>query len=149
MFKDDEWDSSLLYPFLAAGALVMTEKLCTYAQTQLPGGKYWEPEKDVEAILKKIRPNNDVCESILGLNDYLTTAIPNLHQISRSNLIQVKKNKTMQWLHGLPHDQHDAIIELAIKRRVAVAKLYKEADAERSKQRREKMVRERSVVERL
>lgn len=39
MFKDDEWDSSLLYPLLAAGALAMTEKLCTYAQTQLPGGK--------------------------------------------------------------------------------------------------------------
>ncbi len=32
----------------------MKEKLCTYAQTQLPGGKYWEPEPAIEAILKKI-----------------------------------------------------------------------------------------------
>ena len=32
---------------------------------------------------------------MLGLNDYLTTAIPNLAQESRSNLVAVKKNHTM------------------------------------------------------
>lgn len=38
-------------------------------------------------------------ESMLGLNDYLTTAIPNLAQVSCSNLVQVKKNKTVRWFH--------------------------------------------------
>ena len=64
----------------------MREKLCTYACNQLPGGKYWDPEPDVRMELTKLKPTNDLCESILGLNDYLTTAIPNLHQMSRSNL---------------------------------------------------------------
>lgn len=134
-----EEDDDLLYPLLTAGASAMKKKLCTYAQAQLPGGVYWETEPAVKAILEKLRPNNDLCESILGLNDYLTTAIPNLDQMSRSNLIQIKKKKTMQWFHKLPSNQH----ELAVKRRAEVANLYKQEEAQRSEQRREKMVREK------
>lgn len=142
VFHEDEWDETLLYPLLSAGAVAMKEKLCTYAQTQLPGGKYWEPDSSIEMVLKQLRPNNDLCESILGLNDYLATTIPNLHQQSKSNLIQVKKNKTMRWLHELPDDKHDTVIELAVKRRKTVTQLDKEGAAQRSKLRREKMVRE-------
>ena len=91
LFEQDEWDASLLYPLLTAGIAQMKEKLGTYAQNQLPGGIYWEPEPAIEAILREIKPNNDLCESILGLNDYLVTAISNMHQMSRSNLIQAKK----------------------------------------------------------
>ena len=83
----------------------MNTKLTTYAKNQLPGGKYWKPEPAIKAILKQLKPNNDVCESILGLNDYLTTAIPNLHQLIRSNMIQVKKNETMQWFHKQQNKQ--------------------------------------------
>ena len=91
IFTRDEFDETLLFPLLVAGASTMKEKLSTYAEKQLPGGKYWEPEPDIKAILCALKPNNDVCESILGLNDYLSTAIPNMHQMSRSNLIQAKK----------------------------------------------------------
>ena len=71
----------------------MREKLSTYAEDQLPGGCYWEPNEELQKILLEIKPSNDACESILGLNDYLTTAIPNLHQMARSNIIQAKKIK--------------------------------------------------------
>ena len=66
----------------------MKEKLSKY-----PGGKYWEPDPDTKAVLQQLRPSNDLCESILGLNDSLSTAISNLHQLSHSNLIEVKKNQ--------------------------------------------------------
>ena len=69
----------------------MKEKLLTYARNQLPDGIYWDPEPEIKAILKTLKPNNDICESLLGLNDYLTTAIPNMHQISRSNLKRTKQ----------------------------------------------------------
>ena len=99
-------DSGTLYPLLAAGAVKMREKLLTYAQNQLPGGKYWNPtDPDVRRVLTELKPSNDLCASILGLNDYLTTAIPNLHQMARSNLVEMKKNKTMQWLNDLPDEQ--------------------------------------------
>ena len=111
-------------------------------QNQLPGGKYWDPEPAIKATLMKLKPSNDLCESILGLNDYLTTAIPNLHQMTRSNLIQVKKNKTIQWLNQLPHDQQRTIVKLAIQRRGEVAKHFRE-EVLRSRQRHEKMVREK------
>ena len=92
VFSEDD-DNTQLYSLLASGATSMKDKLMSYAQNQLPGGKYWKPEPDVEAILKSLRPNNDVCESILGLNDYLSTALPNLHQMSKSNLVQAKKKR--------------------------------------------------------
>ena len=75
LFTQSESDCVILYPLLAAGAVKMREKLSTYAQNQLPGGKYWDPaEPDVKRVLTELKPSNDLCESILGLNDYLTTA---------------------------------------------------------------------------
>ena len=79
----------------------MREKLRSYAQKQLPGGCYWNPNQQIKDVLCQLKPSNDVCESILGLNDYLTTAIPNLNQMARSNLVQAKKNKTLKWLSNL------------------------------------------------
>ena len=137
IFSSEETDECLLYPLLTSGASKMNAKLSSYAQNQLPGGKYWEPEPDVERILKSLKPNNDVCESILGLNDYLSMVMPNLHQMSKSNLVQAKKNKTMQWLNALPSDQQHNIVELARTSRAKVRKAYKSAEEDRQKFRRE------------
>ena len=54
-------------------------------------------------------------KSILGLNDYLVTAIPNLHQDAHSNMTQVKKNKTIKWLDELPEKQQLEIVQLAVE----------------------------------
>lgn len=143
IFTADESDSTLLYPLLATGAAAMKEKLCKYAHAMLSGGKYWETDADTEAVLRHLKPSNDLCESILGLNDYLTTAIPNLHQLSRSNLIQVKKNKTIEWFQQLSKEQQHSVVELAIHRRAEVAKQYKDQEAIRRVQRREKMLCEK------
>lgn len=96
LFEDSK--DSLLLELLGTGAASMKKKLLSYAKSQLPGGKYWEPEVEVKSILQSLKPNNDICESILGLNDYLSTALPNMHQMTQSNLVQAKKNKTMNWL---------------------------------------------------
>ena len=74
------------------------------------------------------------CESILGLNDYLTTAIPNLHQMARSNLVQVNKNKTLKWLSNLPGDEQSAIVDLTVKQRF-VSKECREEEKMTSQQR--------------
>ena len=95
LFSVDKRDSTLLYPLITAGATSMEKKLSTYAHHQLPGGIYWDPEPNIKDTLNKLEPSNDICESVLGLSNYLNTAIPNMHQMTRSNLIQVKKNKTI------------------------------------------------------
>ena len=64
LFREDRWDSTLTYPLLTAGVVEMKEKLCMYAKNQLPGGKYREPEPEVEAVLQEIKVNNDLCESL-------------------------------------------------------------------------------------
>ena len=77
---------------------------------------------------------------MLGLNDYLTTAIPNLHQVARSNLIEVKKNKTVKWLDELPDDQQLTIIDLAVKRREAVNLESRQMSEHIASQRKERMI---------
>ena len=93
LFKicQDDYDGS--NSLVSFGALAMKEKLESYAHRQLPGGIYWNPDQKTQEILSCLRPSNDICESVLGVNDYLTTAIPNLSQMGRSNLIQLKRNK--------------------------------------------------------
>lgn len=93
-------DCDYLTGLLVSGASKM-EKLSSYAKAQLPGGC---SNERVQNVLHQLKPSNDVCEAILGLNDYLTTAIPNLHQMTRSNLVQVKRNQTLNWLSNLPED---------------------------------------------
>ena len=80
----------------------MNEKLQYYAMKQLAGGIYWDSQPHIKEILSELDPSNDIWESILGLNDYLSTIIPNTHQQTRSNLTQIKKNKTIEWLNSLP-----------------------------------------------
>ena len=120
----------------------MREKLCKYACTMLPGGIYWEPDLATKSVLRQLKPTNDLCESILGLNDYLTTAIPNLHQLSRSNLIQVKKNRTIPWFQQLPKSQQHSIIDLAVRRRAYVAEQFKHEVAMRREKRCERMAQD-------
>ena len=101
----------------------MQEKLCSYAADQLPGGRYWNPDKQIQDVLRQLPPSNDVCESILSLNDYLTTVVPNLHQMSRLNLVQLR-NKMMKWLSDLPNEMQTAVIDMAVKQRRQVKQTY-------------------------
>ena len=54
-------------------------------------------------------------------------------------MIQVKKNKTMQWFHTLTRTEQQAIVRIAVKKR-EVMKAHKEEEAKRKKQRQEKMI---------
>ena len=92
LLKSEVWDRDLLYPLIVSGAAAMEIKLCEYAKDYLPGGLYWNPDPHVREIMTKLKPTN---ESLLGLNDYLSGAIPNMHQVTRSNMIQVKKNSSL------------------------------------------------------
>ena len=116
---------------------------------QLRGGIYWDPQPHIKVILSEISPSNDVCESILGLNDYLSTAIPNMHQQARSNLTQIKKNKTMQWLQMLPQQKQDEVLELAYAQRSEVLKERKKQalDKRICELRKEKMLQEHAKLQ--
>ena len=122
LFEISDCDCAVLSPLIVTGAVKMREKLCAYAQDHLPGGRYWNPDDSVKKVLTELQPSNDLCESILGLNDYLTTAVPNLQQMARSNLIQLKKNKTLDWLQDLLEQEQGRVIGLAVERRRAVQK---------------------------
>ena len=70
--------------------------------------------------------------------------MPNLHQMSKSNLVQARKNKTTKWLDTLPNDQQRPIIDLARKNRRQVKEDYQRAEDDQRKFRQEKMIREKN-----
>ena len=47
---------------------------------------------------------------------YIYTVIPNIHQVTYFNLVQLKKNETIQWLQQLQHvqSQQNEIIILVV-----------------------------------
>lgn len=149
LFQSDEWDECLLYPVLAADTAEMNQKLSNYAKHYLPEGKYWDPDPKVKATLLSLKPSNDLCESILGLNDNLTTAIPNMLQVTCSNLVEIKKNNTIKWYNSLPQEQKEKITSIAVRNRVQVMKEYKSDERAINEQQQAKMEEEREHHEAL
>ena len=128
------------FSIMSAGAISMKEKLMAYASSHLPGGEFWEPDTDVRSVLSAIKPTNDLCESILGLNDYLSTALPNLDQATRSTLVGVKKNKTIKWLSNLSESNQDDVTLLAMKSRQQTNTLHKQEKEEVGHKRQQLML---------
>lgn len=149
VFLEDEWDSTLLYPLVVSGAQAMEAKLVSYAHTQLPGGIYWDPDPVTRQVLNTLEPSNDICESILGLNDYLSTAIPNMSQETRTNLVEVKKNKTVSWLDSLSQVEQNSIVTLAQESRKDLEKQRQDVNQKRSEQRKELMVKNHAKAKAL
>ena len=96
IFISNECNETLLYSIIINGVASMKSRLSSYAQNQLPGGIYWDPELKVKVILEELNPSNDLCESIMIIN----TTIPNMHQVTQSNIVQLKKIKITQWLQS-------------------------------------------------
>ena len=140
VFEETGDESSILLPMIICGVTKVKEKLMVYAEKHLSGGEYWNPDPVVRKVLTELKPSNDFCESILGLNDYLTTAIPNLTQAARSNLVQVKKNHTMQWLDSLPEDQQVELLDLAVQERPKLVAAQNQFQKEIDKQRQQSML---------
>ena len=60
LFDNIETDSTNLTSLLIKSTSKMREKLCSYAQKQLPGGCYWNPKQQIKDILSQLKPSNDV-----------------------------------------------------------------------------------------
>lgn len=93
------------------------EKLINCKADHLPGRRYWEPSGEVREILASLKPHNDSSESVLGMNDWLTTAFPSMHQQTRLTLIEMSTNKTVEWLAKQPSDRRNLITSFAVSKR--------------------------------
>ena len=129
-------DSDVLFEMtlekISRGTRSMRDKLKSYAKDQLPGGKYWDPPPNVAKILEEIEPSNDVCESILGLNDWLQTSMPSASQLTKRNIIEAKKNKTVEWLDTIPAEKQNTAIKMAASQRNEVRRLDKQEALKRN-----------------
>ena len=138
----------------------MFQKHNEYKKDQLPGGKLWDPDDATKAILAQLKPHNDSSESILGYNDWLTTALPNLSQQTLSALTEVTYNKTVDWLNSQPDEKQQEVVDLAVSERRTLQKTRKEhekqitekriqqklQEAEKLKEKAERLAQERVAL---
>ena len=117
LYQPDLFDTLELYLLVQQAAEAMMEKLINYKADQLPGGRYWEPSGEVRETRASLKPHNDSSESVLGMNDWLTTAFPSMHQQTRSTLIEMSTNKTVEWLAKQPSDRRNLITSFAASKR--------------------------------
>lgn len=76
----------------------------------------WNPSAETRKALDRIPPTNDLCEGILGLNDWIQKRTPNMGQRTVSGMLEILKNATMPWFCKQSRDFRDQIITLAKKR---------------------------------
>ena len=143
----DEIQPELILPRIKVAAEHMLTKLCEYKKDQLPGGKYWNPTQQQEDVLKQLLPNNDICESILGLNDWITNNTPNLNQFTKSTLVEVKKNKTMTWLTSLTKERNCTVINTAQQKRISMEIKIREEEHVLHQKRIQKMEQEKKKAQ--
>ena len=67
---------------------------------------------------------------------YIYTAIPNMHQVTYFNLVQLKKNETIQWLQQLQQSQQNEIIILAVANSRKTMASHRKDDAKICRQKR-------------
>ena len=60
LFTVPESEMCALKEAVIIGASAMLDKLCSYAQNQLPGGIYWEPEQSIKDVLNRLKPCNRI-----------------------------------------------------------------------------------------
>ena len=80
-------------------------------------------------------------KSTLGLNDYLTTRIPNLNQRSIPNLVEIKKNHSIMWLNSLDDTTQAKLINLATDLRQPVSKEYCNHTQQVAQERQQRMMK--------
>ena len=89
-----------------------------------------------------------MCESILGLNDWITTQRPNLCQKTKSTLVEVKKkNHTMNWLDSLSTEKQNTVVEMAQRNRRKVEAATRSDEQELKNERIKKMEEEKRKAE--
>lgn len=137
---EHEYDDKLTFPLVQRAAQYMVEKLQSYKGDQLPGGKLWSPSETIKKALANVDPTNDLCESILGLNDWLQKVTPNFNQRTVTGMVELMKN-SMSWFTQQDKEMRDKIINLARKH----SKRVKQEDRELAEQRRLKRKRAREV----
>ena len=115
-------NQALLFNMIHKVGNSMAEKLKAYKKDHLPGGKYFNPDRKTCAVLSSLAPHNDLTESVFGMNDWLTTILPNMAQSTKTALIEFSYNNTINWLHKHEKAEKQNLIALAQRRGQAVFK---------------------------
>ena len=63
-----------------------------------------------------------------------------MDQLTRSSMVQVKKNNSIEWLNSLPQVQQEEIIKLSMKTKSEVVKQYKEDQDDVAEKRQEYII---------
>ena len=100
---------------------------------------YWAPDEKTKEVLANLKPNNDLCESLFSLNNWLTTQMPNASQATKSNIVEFSYNHTVKWLDQQPDEVQKEIIGAAVANRRTIRQQKQLRTEQYKKARREKV----------
>ena len=135
LYTHDEFDDEVL-DMVKTAAISMADKIQAYKSDHLPGGELWNPSEKVKSLLFNLEPTNDMCESILGLNDWLQKSTQNLSQRTVTTMVEVMRNATMPWFLKQEKAVKDDIITLARQKVHRIKQEYNRKEEERRLQRK-------------
>eukprot|EP00057_Strongylocentrotus_purpuratus_P011916 XP_011666390.1 PREDICTED: uncharacterized protein LOC105439273 [Strongylocentrotus purpuratus] len=108
---------------ISCAILQILERQC---HDNLPGGKFWNPDKATETSFSNVPSTNMIGERDFALLDMLVRQKPSARTSSLEALIMWTNNKTSTWLHNLPQGKQAELLEEARSRAPAMMKKFKE-----------------------
>ena len=102
---------------------------------------YWEPQEPVNDALSQLKPSNDICESILGLNDDCFIKCRPSFSVNF-----VSSEEEQDWLDTLPQQKQESIVNLAVKE---ISDACKQEAKERASRRKQILVQSHTHREAL
>ena len=102
--------------------LIILERQCAY---QLPGGKYWHPSEDVQAMSSVVPTSNIASESDFAVLDLIRTK-PKTSVQTIQAVTMWSRNKTVAWLNEKPREEQSELLEIARTKVEMMRKKYNE-----------------------
>ncbi|VDI77284.1 Hypothetical predicted protein [Mytilus galloprovincialis] len=110
-------------PQLDSFTQIALELLCAQLQiilerqaaSQLPGGSYWEPSKNIKEMSKNVPKTNAISERDMAILDNLLKAKPAAKSSTLETVLMWTRNKPSKWLCNLPVSERHAALESAQK----------------------------------
>ncbi|VDI51116.1 Hypothetical predicted protein [Mytilus galloprovincialis] len=108
-------------PQLDSFTQIALELLCAQLQiilerqaaSQLPGGSYWEPSKNIKEMSKNVPKTNAISERDMAILDNLLKAKPAAKSSTLETVLMWTRNKPSKWLCNLPVSERHAALESA------------------------------------
>ena len=116
--------------------MTILERQC---RDQLPGGKYWNPDSNIQKISSNVPTTNKASESDFAILDLLVRTKPNARIQTMQAFTMWSRNDTSSWIDSKSTEERNNIFEIAQKLVPKMRKRYDERNKELISSKKERL----------